>query len=134
MADTPKYITHLSIDTNALISVNWPHHGGALDDVVQTCNGLGLPVLLVGLVLAEHETIWGRRVGELVKESADTLREMGSRAPDCFDSAKVQLPDATALAGSYRKAVAEVIKRWDANILPLPDVSLEEAAARSAQH
>lgn len=129
--EAPKYITHLGLDTSTLIGVGWPRHGLALDDIVETCNALGVPVLLPEIVLTEAEAAWQRRAGELVQKCRDTVRELDRRAPDL--GAKLTLPDAKALAESYAKVAADVVGRWHPTIVPLPKISLEEAARLSAR-
>jgi hypothetical protein len=129
--EAPKYITHLGLDTSTLIGVGWPRPRLALDDIVETCNALNVTVLLPEIVLTEAEATWERRTKELVQKCRDNVGELERRVPDI--GTNWTQPDRKALAESYAKAEADVVARWKPTIVPLPKVSLQEAARLSSR-
>lgn len=128
------HITHLGLDASALIGAGWPHVAFELDDVIQTCNMLGVPVIIPSIVLTEVKAVWQRQTVGVVQRCRDSFSELARRTPGLLDPTILTLPDDRKLKDAYAKAVRDVITRWKPTVAPLPNVSLRDAIGRSARH
>lgn len=74
-----QYITHLGVDTSALVGADWPYIASDLDGIFATCNALGVPVLIPKLVLIELDAVYLRKMREAIKDARSDLDDLARK-------------------------------------------------------
>ena len=69
-------LTHLAVDTETLIGGGWPHPSAELENLVASCQALGLPLLVPSVTLTEAETIWLERIGDKLGKAKNALGDL----------------------------------------------------------
>jgi hypothetical protein len=104
-------LTHLAVDTEALMSNGWPTPSADLENLVASCHALGIPVLLSQITLTEIETIWLERTGDRLSKAKGLLeslqRDFDGLVPN------VVVPTPAGLRDAYRAAVDRIRGRWN---------------------
>lgn len=127
-------ISHLGVDTSALIGAGWPHPTVDLENVVATCTALNIPVLLPEIVLVEAAVIWSEHTAKSIKDAQDALERARRRIPELINPKAIGWPDKQTRDDAYQRATDAALARWKWTVAPLPRLSLAEAVELSAKH
>jgi hypothetical protein len=126
-------LTHITLDAEALMSGGWPTPSADLENLVASCQALGIPILLSSATLTEIETVWLERTGDRLSKARNMLEGLQRD----FDGLvrDVGVPTNDALRDAYLAAVDGIRRRWDWQLAPPPPaMTVEQLVELSAAH
>jgi len=124
----------LAADTDVLIKENWPFPTAVLQNVAALCRALDMPLAIPELVFVEAREEWLRDTMESLGTAKEQIERLSRRTDGLINHAQVKWPSRAELEAKYDKAVNELIDKWKLRKIPLPSVTLTEAAIRAAAH
>ena len=130
----PTVITHLALDTSILVGQGWPHPTVVLDNIVATCQKLGVPVLMPEDALLEVKAECLRQTNAAIEKTRQRVSDLTRRTAGMVDGDAVKWPTRDEVEAGYGSAADALIARWGCAEVPVPEGKLLETVARSARH